>query len=89
MKGSFVRAFKGIFTKQNNTEREMFFCRIADIPSDFVASKINGTGSERKYPDGMELVFDLGVDNFRVFNHNTKIGDLEEISISDEYFNEE
>ena len=66
-----MKAFKGKFLKKDNTEREMTFCRIKDIPSEYVATKITGGGAEHKYPDGMELVLDLERDNFRVFNWKT------------------
>jgi hypothetical protein len=66
-----MKAYKGCFTKKNGEHRVMMFSRIKDLPNGFVASKIVGAGSERKYPDGMELVWDLEEDDFRIFNYNT------------------
>ena len=66
-----MKAYKGCFTKKNGEHRFMMFSRIKDLPNGFVASKIVGAGSERKYPDGMELVWDLEEDDFRIFNYNT------------------
>ena len=63
-----MKAYKGKFKKKDGSERTMVFTRIDDLPSKFVASKIAGAGSEQKYPDGMELVWDLEADNFRIFN---------------------
>ena len=54
----------------------MVFARIDDLPSTFVASKIVGAGKEQQYPDGMELVWDMEADNFRVFNWNTSGDDV-------------
>ena len=75
-----MKAYKGTFTKKNGEERIMIFSRIKDLPTNFVASKIQGAGSEKKYPDGMELVWDLEADDFRIYNWKTaKITDEPEI----------
>lgn len=66
-----MKVYKGSFKKKNGEDRQMVFARIKDLPEKFVASKITGAGSEQRYPDGMELVWDLESDNFRVFNWNT------------------
>lgn len=75
-----MKAYKGSFTKKNGENRVMMFSRITDLPNGFVASKIVGAGSEKKYPDGMELVWDLEEDDFRIFNHNTA-KNIEELSV--------
>lgn len=74
-----MKAYKGSFTKKNGEHRTMVFSRIADLPNGFVASKIVGAGSERTYPEGMELVWDLEEDDFRIFNYKTanKLEELE------------
>ena len=59
-----MKAYKGVFKKKNGEDRTMVFSRIDDLPSSFVASKIQGAGQEQKYPDGMELVWDLEADSF-------------------------
>ncbi len=81
-----MKAYRGSFEKQDTTIREMTFCRIQEIPQDYIASKIKGTGNPRKLPDDMELVFDLEVDDFRVFNWGTRIGTLKKINLPDNYF---
>ena len=78
-----MKAYKGVFKKKNGEDRTMVFSRIDDLPSSFVASKIVGAGQEQKYPDGMELVWDLEADSFRIFNWRTcegmpKMFDIEE-----------
>ena len=67
-----MKAYKGVFKKKDGSTRHMVFARIDDLPQKFVATKILGAGQEQKYPNGMELVWDLEADSFRVFNHNTK-----------------
>lgn len=66
-----MKAFKASFTKKNGESRTMVFSRIKDLPNGFVASKIVGAGTERTYPEGMELVWDLEEDDFRIFNYKT------------------
>ena len=66
-----MKAYKGSFTKKNGEYRTMIFSRIKDLPNGFVASKIVGAGTERSYPEGMELVWDLEEDDFRIFNYKT------------------
>jgi hypothetical protein len=66
-----MKAYKGYFTKKNGESRTMIFSRIKDLPNGFVASKIVGAGTERSYPEGMELVWDLEEDDFRIFNYKT------------------
>lgn len=81
-----MKAYKGTFLKKDNSEREMSFCRIEDIKSDFVASKINGTGAAKTLADESELVWDLEADNFRVFNWGTIQGDIQEFEVEDSLF---
>tara|TARA_Y100000034_G_scaffold110844_1_gene143355 strand:- start:103 stop:366 length:264 start_codon:yes stop_codon:yes gene_type:complete len=81
-----MKAYKGIFKKKNGDSRTMVFSRIDDLPSQFVASKIQGAGNEQKYPDGMELVWDLESDDFRVFNWKTSEGMLKMFDIEEDLF---
>lgn len=76
-----MKAYEGVFKKKSGESRKMLFSKIKDLPSDFVASKITGAGSERKYPEGMELVWDLEENNFRVFNWSTVEGTVQEKSV--------
>ena len=80
-----MKAFKGTFKKKDGQIRQMVFARIEDLPSKFVASKISGAGNEQKYPKGLELVWDLEADNFRIFNYNTK-EELKELEIEESLF---
>jgi hypothetical protein len=82
-----MKAYKGSFKKRNGEIRNMLFARIDELPDSFLEEKIIGSGSERTYPDGMELVYDLEVDNFRVFNWSTVEEPVKEIRIDQNYFN--
>lgn len=78
-----MKAYKGSFKKRNGEIRNMLFAKIAELPDSFLEEKIIGTGSDKSYPDGMELVFDIEKDNFRIFNWNTKVGLVTEILLEE------
>jgi hypothetical protein len=78
-----MKAYKGSFKKKNGEMRDMVFAHLQDLPKTFLETKILGAGSEQKYPNGMELVWDLEADNFRVFNFNTVEQPVKELSIDE------
>lgn len=82
-----MKAYKGSFKKKNGEIRNMLFARIDELPDSFLDEKIAGTGASKTYPDGMELVWDMEEDNFRVFNWSTVEGSVEEMNIDQSYFN--
>jgi hypothetical protein len=79
-----MKAFKGTFKKKNHDLREMIYIPLDQLPSGFLATKISGSDIKKEYDEGMELVWDLEVDNFRIFNHATQVGELEEMLIDDD-----
>jgi hypothetical protein len=81
-----MRAFKGTFKKKNGESRDMLFAKISDLPQSFLSTMVRGAGSEQSYPAGMELVWDLEADNYRVFNWNSVESDPKELSIDESYF---
>lgn len=81
-----MKAYKGTFKKKNGDARQMTFARLADLPQQFLEARITGAGSEQKYPEGMELVWDLEADNFRIFNWNTVEDIPTELSIDESLF---
>jgi len=81
-----MKAYKGSFKKKNGESRQMTFARLVDLPETFLETRVTGAGSEQQYPDGMELVWDLEADNFRIFNWNTVEGNANEVSIDDSLF---
>jgi hypothetical protein len=82
-----MKAYKGSFKKRNGEIRSMLFAKIQDLPDAFLEEKIIGTGSDKSYPDGMELVWDLEEDNFRVFNWKTVEGPVKELTVDQHYHN--
>lgn len=81
-----MKAYKSTFKKKNGESRNMVFARLYDLPEKFLNDKVQGAGSEQKYPEGMELVWDLESDNFRVFNWKTVEGPTTEIEIDSALF---
>ncbi len=82
-----MKVYTGTFLKKDKSKREMTFCKIKDLPSGFVASKIIGTGTPRKLPESMEMVWDIEASSFRTFNWGTSIGEVEEYEYNmDKFF---
>lgn len=82
-----MKAYKGSFKKRNGEIRKMLFAKIEELPDSFLEQKIVGSGAKKEYPAGMELVWDLEQDNFRVFNWSTVEHPVEELNIDKSYFN--
>ena len=81
-----MKAYKGTFKKKNGEFRDMVFARLYDLPQKFLDEKVQGAGSEQNYPDGMELVWDLEADNFRVFNWKSAENTPQEFTIDEDLF---
>ena len=81
-----MKAYKGTFKKKNGESRDMAFARLYDLPQKFLDEKVQGAGSEQNYPDGMELVWDLEADNFRVFNWKSAENTPQEFTIDEDLF---
>lgn len=83
-----MKAYRGTFKKRNGDMREMLFAKLEDLPNKFLDEVVKGTGSERNYPAGTELVWclDEDVNNFRIFNHNTKVGPLQKFDVEESEF---
>mgnify|MGYP001562059614 CR=1 FL=1 len=83
MYNSKMKLYTGTFVKKNGDHRDMKFIRLEDLPKNFLESKVIGIGKANTYTQGMELVFDIEENNFRVFNWNTiiKKPKIEEFSI--------
>lgn len=81
-----MKAYKGTFKKKNGESRDMVFARLLDLPQKFLDERVQGAGSEQQYPEGMELVWDLEADNFRVFNWNSAENDPKEFDVDEGLF---
>jgi hypothetical protein len=67
------RVFTGTFTKRNGQSRTMSFVKGTDVPQ-----IIRGSGKGPRLSKGEEVVYDVNANGFRVFNHNTVVGQITE-----------
>jgi len=81
-----MKAYKGTFKKKNGESRQMTFAKLADLPEEFLETRVIGAGSEQNYPEGMELVWDLEADNFRIFNWKSADDSPKEFDIDETLF---
>jgi hypothetical protein len=82
-----MKAYRGTFKKKNGENRDMFFVRLSDMPTLVMEGLVKGTGKKRTLGEGLELVYDLDADGFRIFNWKAAIGDVEDLEISESRFN--
>ena len=68
------------FVKKNGDNRTMNFVKLNELPQNFLNTQLKGTGHARTLAEGMELVWDLDAEAFRVFNWNTIVGDVTTVS---------
>ena len=81
-----MKAYKCTFKKKNGESRQMTFAKLADLPEQFLETRVIGAGSEQNYPEGMELVWDLEADNFRIFNWKSADDNPKEFDIDETLF---
>ena len=72
-----MKAYKGSFVKKDGSLRTMNFLRLQDMPQEFVSSRIKGT-KQHVLTEGMELVWDIDENAFRMFNRKTALDNIEE-----------
>ena len=77
-----INGYHGFFRKSNGDVREMFFVRLEDLPEQFLALQVKGSGKKPLLKEGVELVWDVRTGGFRHFNWNTSIGEVEKVSFS-------
>lgn len=75
--------YSGTFVKNNGDERAMTFVKLSDLPAGFLDNKVKGdnpTARQNNLAEGLELVWDVEANAFRVYNWNTAIGETATIS---------
>lgn len=72
-----MTGYKGTFLKKSGERRTMRFVKLQDLPKSFLAENTSG-GKASKLADGMELVWDIDEKDFRIFNHNLRVDNIEE-----------
>jgi len=70
-----MKAYKASFIKKDGNVREITFAKLKDLPEGFLEPP---KGRPKVFNEGMELVWDLEIGAYRVFNNETVIGKVEE-----------
>jgi hypothetical protein len=76
-----MKAYSGIFKKVDGSMRHMVFVRLEDLPKSFLEERLKGN-SKRKLSEGLELVWDLELREFRIFNWKTLLGEVKQTDIN-------
>lgn len=78
-----MKSYRATYKKKSGDLRNMHFAKISDLPAEFVASKIKGKNTGLSaLSEGSEVVWDLDVNGFRIFNWKTVEGDVLEEEIN-------
>lgn len=76
-----MKAYTGTFKKKDGSLRTMTFAKMKDLPEKFLAETLKG-GKSSKQTEGSEVVYDLDLREFRVFNWNAVVGQVVEKDIN-------
>ena len=76
-----MRAHLAVFKKKDGSLRTMRFVSLDNLPEDFFTSQTKNPDKKLKLAEGSSLVWDLDKQNFRVFNKNTIIGEIEAFNV--------
>jgi hypothetical protein len=77
-----MKSYRACYKKKSGELREIHFAKISDLPKDFVENKIKGASKQHELDEGRELVWDLEISGFRVFNWKTVEGAVKEEEVS-------
>jgi hypothetical protein len=76
-----MKAYTGTFKKKDGSLRTMTFVKLQDLPQKFLSENLKG-GKSPKHSAGNEVVYDLDMRDFRVFNWNAVVGQVVEKDIN-------
>ena len=66
---SSIKVKVGSSVAKDGRDYTFMFVSPSDMPEEWLAQRVKGTGKRAVLPEGMELVWSLTHDAFRVFNH--------------------
>jgi len=72
-----MTGYKGTFIKQNGERRTMRFVKVVDLPQSFIDGKVKGK-QKHVLNEGTELVWDIDISEFRIFNYKLVVDKIEE-----------
>jgi hypothetical protein len=77
-----MKSYRATYKKKNGDVRNMHFAKLNDLPNQFVSDKIKGGNQQHNLDEGMELVWDLDANGFRIFNWKTVEGAVKEEEVN-------
>ena len=72
--------YYGSFKKKDGSVRSIKFVKLDEIPKEALPE--GKGGKKAKLQEGMELVWDIENNGYRVINHNTLLGELVSYNMS-------
>lgn len=76
-----MKAYVGTFIKKDGSLRTMTFMNLEDMPKEIMEKKLKNSGRKVTLTEGQKIVFDLEKNEFRIFNHKSLVGELDEIEV--------
>ena len=76
-----MKAYSAMFKKSDGSLRHMVFVKLEDLPQSFLEEKFKNR-SKRMLAEGLELVWDLEIRDFRIFNWKTILGEVKHSDIN-------
>lgn len=77
-----MKSYRGSFKKLSGELRNMHFAKLPDLPSEFLTGKIKGASRQTNLGEGLEVVWDLENQDFRIFNWKTVEGVVKEEEVN-------
>ena len=75
-----MKAYVGTFMKKSGEVRTMTFMKVDDVPEGILPESKGG--KRPKLQEGMELVWDVESNSYRMFNHKTVVGKVEVVEVN-------
>lgn len=76
-----MKAYVGTFIKKDGSLRTMTFINVEDMPKELMEKKLKNSGRKVMLAEGQRIVYDIEKQEFRIFNHKSIVGELDEIEV--------
>jgi hypothetical protein len=76
-----MKAYSAMFKKSDGSLRHMVFVKLQDLPESFLKERLKNQ-SKRNLSEGLELVWDLELRDFRIFNWKTILSEVKQTDIN-------
>ena len=77
-----MKSYRGSFKKMSGELRNMHFAKLSDLPNEFISARIKGGTRQQPLTEGLEVVWDLENQDFRIFNWKTVEGAVKEEEVN-------